>query len=147
MIKFGTRKAGRGRKSRVTTKFPRGTKKLKNFEGTHLCMRTEKWTGIKIKAENVINHIDHNPLNNRKSNLREVTPTENAQNITVQLPKSRTHHRNVTLERGRYRVRINGKSYGCFNSFEEAKIVADREREKVFPLTSKENGKVFINNV
>lgn len=53
MIKFGTRKAGRGRKSRVTTKFPRGTKKLKNFEGTHLCMRAEKWTGIKIKAENV----------------------------------------------------------------------------------------------
>lgn len=85
-------------------------------------------------------------MNNRKSNLREVTPTENSQNITVQLPKSKTQYRNVTIERGKYRVRINGKSYGCFNSLDEAKLVADREREKVFPITSNENGKIFINN-
>lgn len=90
----------------------------------------------KTNPKNVIDHIDHNTLNNRKSNLREVTPKENAQNITVQL-SSKTCYRNVTIEDGKYRVRINGQSFGRYNTFEEAKEIADKERIKIFPLTYK----------
>ena len=34
----------------------------------------------KTKDGNVIDHIDRDPLNNAKNNLREVTPSENAKN-------------------------------------------------------------------
>lgn len=33
--------------------------------------------------EGVIDHIDRNPLNSRKYNLRVVTPVENARNIVL----------------------------------------------------------------
>ena len=52
MIKFGTRKAGKGKKSRYYA-FPRGSKRMKNFEGTHLSMRAGKWLNVKVQAENI----------------------------------------------------------------------------------------------
>lgn len=39
MLRFGTRRGSNGKKSRSITKFPRGAKVLKNYEGTHLPMR------------------------------------------------------------------------------------------------------------
>lgn len=97
----------------------------------------------KADTNNVVDHIDHNPLNNVKTNLREVSAAENAQNITIQI-SSKTGYRNVTLENGRYRVRINGKSFGRYKSFDDAKRVADSERSKIFPLASNLNAKIRI---
>lgn len=97
----------------------------------------------KSNPNNVIDHIDHNTLNNRKSNLREVTPTENAQNISTLL-NSNTKHRNVTLEDGKYRVRINGISFGRYKTLNEAIEVADIERKKLFPKSSDINNKLNI---
>lgn len=89
----------------------------------------------KKNPSNVVDHIDHNTLNNRKYNLREVTRKENAQNLSVAL-SSATKHRNVTIEGKRYRVRINGISFKSYDTLEEAISVADRERIKIFPKSN-----------
>lgn len=52
MIRFGTRKVGKGKKSRYYA-FPRGSKRMKNFEGTHLSMRVGKRLNVKVQAENI----------------------------------------------------------------------------------------------
>lgn len=98
----------------------------------------------KNNPDNIIDHIDHNTLNNRKSNLREVSPIENAQNISTLLNFSATKHRNVTLENGRYRVRIKGISFGAYKTINEAIKVADMERKKIFPKSSNINNKINI---
>ncbi len=97
----------------------------------------------KEKENNVIDHIDHNTLNNKKSNLREVTRRENAQNVSTTL-SSTTKHRNVTIENGYYRVRINGISLGRYKTIEKAISVADTERIKIFPKSSLLNKKIKL---
>lgn len=56
----------------------------------------------KTDENNVIDHINHNTLDNRKSNLRELSKKDNATNTSVD--KSKTEIRNVTIENGKYRV-------------------------------------------
>lgn len=97
----------------------------------------------KSNPNNVIDHIDHNTLNNVRSNLREVSKEQNAQNISSTL-SSTTHCRNVTIEEGKYRVRIGGKSFGRYNTLEEAKQVAERERRNIFPLSSELNNRITL---
>ena len=97
----------------------------------------------KSNPNNVIDHIDHNTLNNAKSNLREVSKEQNAQNISSTL-NSITHCRNVTIEDGKYRVRIGGKSFGRYNTLEEAKQVAERKRRNIFPLSSELDNKITL---
>ena len=92
---------------------------------------------------NVIDHIDHNTLNNRRSNLREVSKLVNAQNVSRTV-KSKTGIRNVTMEGNRYRVRIKGYSFGSYSTLEEAVKVADRERKKIFPEYSELDEKINI---
>lgn len=87
--------------------------------------------------------IDHNTLNNVRSSLREVSKEQNAQNISSTL-SSITHCRNVTIEEGKYRVRIGGKSFGRYNTLEEAKQIAERERRNIFPLSSELNNKITL---
>lgn len=96
----------------------------------------------KIDANNVIDHINHNTLDNRRSNLRELSRKDNATNISVN--KSKTGIRNVTIENGRYRVRIKGISFGCYDTLEEAKIIADKERSKIFPLYEENSERIII---
>lgn len=99
----------------------------------------------KEKESNIVDHIDHNTLNNKKSNLREITRQENAQNISTTL-SSTTRHRNVTIDNGYYRVRINGISLGRYKTIEEAISVADTERIKIFPKSNLLNKKIQLNN-
>lgn len=60
MIKFGTRKQGNGKRSRGHNKFYRGTKMMKNFEGSRLGMRVGKWVEISIRAEHLFRFLYSN---------------------------------------------------------------------------------------
>ena len=96
----------------------------------------------KTDKNNVIDHINHNTLDNRKSNLRELSKKDNATNTSVD--KSKTGIRNVTIENGKYRARIKGISFGYYDTLEEAKIIADRERLKIFPLYEENSERIII---
>lgn len=98
----------------------------------------------KSNPENIVDHIDHNTLNNVRSNLRGISKEQNAQNISVTLSNSITKCRNITIEDGKYRVRIGGHSSGRYNTLEEAQEVAKRERRNIFPLSSELDNKTTI---
>lgn len=58
-----------------------------------------------------------------------VSKEQNAQNVSITL-NSTTKCRNITIEDGKYRVRIGGHSFGRYNTLEEAQEVVRRERKK-----------------
>lgn len=75
----------------------------------------------------VVDYIDHNTLNN----------------VSITL-NSTTKCRNITIEDGKYRVRIGGHSFGRYNTLEEAQEVVRRERKNIFPLSSELDSKITI---
>ena len=93
---------------------------------------------IKPAANNVVDHINRNPLDNRLCNLRECSVQENNWNRGTR--KGRTLPRGITrLPGGTYRVRVgyNGLyiNVGTFGTLEEAinaRILAVRERHGEF---------------
>ena len=54
-------------------------------------------------------------------------------NVSITL-NSTTKCRNITIEDGKYRVRIGGHSFGRYNTLEEAQEVVRRERKKIYFL-------------
>ena len=82
----------------------------------------------------VVDHIDGNTLNNKSHNLRIVTPEENTTNLSS-LSKNKSGYTNIYLEQdGKYRVRIKHKSFGRYNTLEEAIGVRDNVIRHIFPL-------------
>lgn len=84
----------------------------------------------------VVDHIDHNTLNNRKRNLRVVGFDENSRNRKGPDIDCRSGVRNVHRSRGGWAVcfRVNGKTVhaGRYGTIEEASRLADTIRSAVF---------------
>lgn len=63
----------------------------------------------------IVDHINHNRLDNRRQNLRIVTPSENMRNLTDQGKGYWFHSQNLN-----WVVEVYGKHVGCFKTEQEA---------------------------
>jgi hypothetical protein len=86
---------------------------------------------IKVPAGFVVDHINHNGLDNRKANLRPATWAQNIRNSKKTRNKFRSNYKGLFHRRdGMWRVRIsaNGKTryLGCFKDEIDAAKAYDR---------------------
>ena len=85
----------------------------------------------------LVDHINRNPLDNRKSNLRMCTQAENSRNVGVSQANT-TGFKGVYFEKlnNKYRARIkyNGKriSLGCYENAVDAAIAYDKKAIELF---------------
>lgn len=91
-------------------------------------------TGRLPKAGMVVDHIDGNPLNNRWNNLREITGGENVRNQRLRKTTKSGYTGVHQRKSGKFmpHIRIDGKlkTFGCYNTLEEALAVRKSELEK-----------------
>jgi hypothetical protein len=108
-----------------------GKYKYKNYYLHRVICPTEKHI--------VIDHIDHNTLNNLESNLKPKTNQYNSTKRKGANQNGSTGIRNVSYSKklNKYivQLQINGKNkcFGRFDDLEEAKRCAEENRKKYYP--------------
>lgn len=79
-----------------------------------------------------VDHINRNPLDNRRANLRICTKEENARNKGfhrgAEIP-----FKGVCKSRNKYRARYKGKHLGTFDTAEEAAMAYDEYLRALYP--------------
>jgi hypothetical protein len=103
------------------TGYVEGGKRDKKYSLQRFVMNTPK--------DMITDHIDGNKLNNRKSNLRFVTPLQSQYNTN----KIGVNYRK-DINKYRAYIVVNGtqKSLGVFNTYEEACLARKEAEEKYF---------------
>lgn len=90
----------------------------------------------------VTDHVNHDTLDNRRSNLRIITHAQNQQNRKGAQRGSRSGVRGVSWEsftgRWKAQLRLNGKNYnfGRYNTIEEAEKVITQKRKELMEFTT-----------
>jgi hypothetical protein len=100
-------------------------------------VRLHRFITHAVGRQSVVDHLNHDTLDNRKSNLEVTTVSRNAQNLLGAHKDSKTGVRNVHFNRhGNYEVRIglNNKviNFGTYKDIETATKVAEEARKTVF---------------
>jgi len=94
----------------------------------------ERIIGRPLKKGEYSDHIDGNIHNNRRSNLRLATASQNGQNHKIR-KDNKTGVKGVRFCRGSYHVTINFEKkrthLGCFKTLEEAKRVYEDAATKL----------------
>lgn len=104
-------------------------------DGRHLYCHRAAFLYMNGKIPKVVDHINGNPLDNRWGNLREATPSGNAQNSKT--PKSnksgvRCVYWNKFYKKWHVQVTVNSKSIhlGYWDDLEAAELLSILAREK-----------------
>jgi hypothetical protein len=111
----------------------RGVKKDGKHKTTYIHTVIAERKGIDTTQ---IDHIDHNPLNNQRPNLRAATVSQNGHNRGAN-KNSRTGVKGVSFHKakGKYEARIGFKGkhlyLGLFDTVEEAKKVVQKKRREL----------------
>lgn len=90
---------------------------------------------LKTKEGQVVDHVNHDGMDNRKENLRSVTPMQNCWNRLKRKTDGMTsRYMGVTKRKDRWRAEIqsHGRNFylGSYETEEEARDAYQRAREK-----------------
>jgi hypothetical protein len=103
------------------------------------------------ETKQVVDHLNHNTLDNRKHNLRIVSIDENNRNRRGANRNTSTGVRNVSYSKtdNKYivQLQVNGKNtvFGRFDSLEEAAELANIKRKEIYGYVFEESKVQEIN--
>lgn len=84
---------------------------------------------IEVPEKAMVDHRNHDPLDNRKANLRICSNAENQMNSRIRPGKV---FKGISFIKGRWRVRVQQHWVGYFDSREEAARAYDKKAREVF---------------
>lgn len=82
----------------------------------HKCGMLHRYILGLSRDESLVDHIDRNPLNNQKENLRVTSKSENAANTEKKSGNYTSSYKGVGRHHDSYRVRIKNLEFGLFSS-------------------------------
>lgn len=106
-----------------------GNTKIEN--GKRKSVKLHRWI-YKNLQDKVIDHINHDTLDNRKINTRQATHSENRQNRKGATVRNKCGVRNVMMDKrsGKWKVvAVIDKKLKCFGFFEELSAAEARSKE------------------
>lgn len=107
--------------------------------GRRTSVQLHRWL-LQPANDRFVDHVNNNPLDNRRCNLREATAQQNGQNISPTRKRFRARGVYWSQAHAKWRANatVNGRRYhlGLFSSLEEAARVASDFRRRFMPFSA-----------